>query len=240
MKIAVITDVHANLPALSAVLKAIKSEGCELVFHLGDAIAIGPYPAECVDLLSKTPDLKCVLGNHELYYLNGLPEPQPDWMSDGEVRHQKWTHRQLGCQRRTVIAQWPFILEEEFEGVKIVFVHYGLAPSKSEFLGVVHSPKSADLDNIFRGCKAEVLFFGHDHSPSSTAGKVKYINPGSLGCSREALARFVIADIENKRVKIQNCHVRYDDKELFQTFENRNVPERAFIYQTFFGGRFGR
>jgi protein phosphatase len=51
MKIAVMTDVHANLPALAAALDAIRREGCEALFHTGDAIGIGPYPAECLDLL---------------------------------------------------------------------------------------------------------------------------------------------------------------------------------------------
>ena len=45
MRIAVMTDSHANLPALRTALKAIRKEGCDAVFHTGDAIAIGPYPA---------------------------------------------------------------------------------------------------------------------------------------------------------------------------------------------------
>jgi predicted phosphodiesterase len=89
MKIAVIADAHANLPALEAALKAIGEEKCDAIFHVGDAIAIGPYPAECVDLLLSTPNLKSVTGNHEQYYVKGIPTPRPKWMSDGEVEHQK-------------------------------------------------------------------------------------------------------------------------------------------------------
>jgi predicted phosphodiesterase len=73
MKIAVITDAHANLPALKAALSSIKEEGCEKIYHVGDAIAIGPYPAETVDLIFETKNIKCVVGNHELYYLKGFP-----------------------------------------------------------------------------------------------------------------------------------------------------------------------
>ena len=47
MRIAVITDVHANLPALEAAVGAIHACGCDAIVHTGDAIAIGPYPAEC-------------------------------------------------------------------------------------------------------------------------------------------------------------------------------------------------
>jgi len=105
LKIAVITDVHANLPALNAALKAIDAEAWDAIFHLGDAIAIGPHPAECLDLMLGASNLTCISGNHDLYFVNGLPDPQPDWMGDGEVRHQPWTHEQLGSQRKSLIAR---------------------------------------------------------------------------------------------------------------------------------------
>ena len=46
MKIAVLTDVHGNLPALQVALRAIRREGADAIFHTGDAIGIGPFPAE--------------------------------------------------------------------------------------------------------------------------------------------------------------------------------------------------
>ena len=105
MRIAVITDVHANLLALEAALHAIQAEGYDALFHTGDAIAIGPYPAECLDLLLSTPNIQFVSGNHETYFVEGLPSPQPAWMSDGEVAHQQWTHAQLDPQMRLVLAE---------------------------------------------------------------------------------------------------------------------------------------
>ena len=49
MKIVVITDVHANLPALQAVVDQIEIEGYDQIIHLGDSIANGPYPQECLE-----------------------------------------------------------------------------------------------------------------------------------------------------------------------------------------------
>jgi predicted phosphodiesterase len=76
-KIAVMTDVHANLPALQAALSAIKREGYDLLVHTGDAIAIGPYPAEAVDLLLSIPDSILVMGNHDAWFADGLFDPRP-------------------------------------------------------------------------------------------------------------------------------------------------------------------
>jgi predicted phosphodiesterase len=239
MKIAVITDAHANLPALEAALKAIQEEACEAIFHVGDAIAIGPNPAECLDLMQDTSNLTCVSGNHDLYFVNGLPDPQPDWMSDGEVEHQLWTHAQLGSQRKSLISQWPIVHEDVFEGVRTIFVHYGMADPENYFMKVVHNPDGVDLDKMFAKYKAEILFFGHDHAPSDVKGKIRYINPGSLGCCPQALARYTIAEFADGRVEIGRCSVPYDDKELYEAFEDRKVPEREFIYKVFFGGRLG-
>jgi protein phosphatase len=135
MKIAVITDVHANLPALEAALNAIRRKGCEALFHTGDAIGIGPYPAECLDLLLNTPNTHFVKGNHELWFVDGLPQPQPAWMSDGEVAHQRWTHASLDAKLRSVVADWPMRHEQQFEGVRMTFVHYGLDAMRTRNCG---------------------------------------------------------------------------------------------------------
>ncbi len=74
MKIAVITDVHANLPALWAVLAATRQERCDLIVHTGDAIGIGPFPAECLELLLETPHMICLMGNHDAWLVDGLPK----------------------------------------------------------------------------------------------------------------------------------------------------------------------
>jgi predicted phosphodiesterase len=83
VRIAVFGDAHSNLPALQAALVAIAREGCDALYHLGDAIAIGPYPAECLDLLLSTPKVRLIMGNHDAWFAHGLPRPQPSWMSDG-------------------------------------------------------------------------------------------------------------------------------------------------------------
>lgn len=50
-KIAIFTDTYGNLPALQAALTAIQAEHSDAIYHLGDAIGIGPFPAECLDII---------------------------------------------------------------------------------------------------------------------------------------------------------------------------------------------
>jgi putative phosphoesterase len=240
MRIAVITDAHANLPALEAALRAIRREGCDLIVHTGDALAIGPYPAECLDLLLGTRDIRLVMGNHESWFVDGLPEPQPAWMSDGEREHQEWMHAQIDPQLRSVVAQWPYALECESGGVLITFVHYALAPCSRDFIPPTRHPTPSDLDRMFAHHGTALIFYGHDHSASDAEGRARYVNPGSLGCCSEPVARYCIADMRQGSYTISHHAVTYDDGALPGAFEERRVPARDFICQAFFGGRFGR
>lgn len=189
--------------------------------------------------MHQTPNLKCVRGNHDLYFINGLPEPQPKWMSDGELRHQLWTNKQLGEHRKSIISEWPMTLEFVIDGLNTTFLHYGLTSLRNDFVSIVHNPGSSDLDDMFDQQLGHIIFYGHDHASSDVQGNARYINPGSLGCSPKAVTRYTIARYEDGQIDIKHHSVAYDNRPLFKAFEDRDVPEREFIYKAFYGGRFG-
>jgi predicted phosphodiesterase len=236
----VLTDAHANLPALRAALDAIRAEGCDAIYHTGDAIAIGPQPAECVELMLRTPNLHATLGNHELWYLYGLPQPQPSWMSDGEVAHQHWTHAQLGPALRCAVAQWPLVIEAAFDDVWVTFLHWEPARSPSGFAPSTQRPERDQLDGVFGRHRADVLFYGHSHVAWEVSGNAQYVNPGSLGCCEAPLARFVVLECAKGAYTVARRAVPYDDEPLYAAFEERQVPDRQFLYRAFYGGRYPR
>ncbi len=65
MRIAVISDIHANLHALDAVLAEVEAEGVDELWCLGDLVGYGPRPNECVEVVRARADL-CLAGNHDL------------------------------------------------------------------------------------------------------------------------------------------------------------------------------
>ena len=242
MKVAVFSDVHANLPALEAALAAIRAEGCEAIVHCGDAIAIGPHPQACLDLLLNTPNAHLIKGNHDAWFAHGLPDPLPDWMSAGELAHQRWVHARLDPGLRAVVAEWPFVLEAECEGVRVAWMHYAPATRPivpgHEFVSAPRDPAPEDLDRIFGHYGADVVFFGHTHRAGDVMGQARYVDLGSLGCYTEALARYVVLECEEGRYTLEHRAAPYDDGPLYRDFEARQVPERAFLYRAFYGGRF--
>ena len=84
-----------------------------------------------------------------------------------------------------------------------------------------------------------LIFYGHHHPYSDLQGRARYLNPGSLGCYQQAVARYCLVDIGPEGWSVTHHSVSYDDRALYLAFEGRGVPERAFIYRAFFGGRFG-
>jgi predicted phosphodiesterase len=238
VRIAVIADVHANLPALEAALGTISALDCHAIYCLGDAIAIGPHPAECLDLLLATPNVHPLMGNHELWFVDGLPTPQPAWMSDGEVAHQRWTHAQIDPALRPVVAQWPVVVEALLGGVRVTFLHYAPAATPAGFAAIVHRPDGETIDRIFARRAADVICYGHTHVAWDVQGRARYVNPGSLGCCQEPLAHFLTLTCSRGACAVERHAVPYDDAPLIAAFAQRQVPERAFLARVFFGSRF--
>jgi putative phosphoesterase len=234
VKIAVLSDVHANLPALRAALAAIQRKGCDAIYHTGDAIAIGPHSAECLGLLLDTPNVHLIMGNHEAWFVHGLPQPRPAWLSDDELAHQRWLHAQLNPALRPVVARWPYVIHAEWEGVRVALMHYPPAGEPGAFAPFVQERTACAMDALFTDYRADVVFFGHDHTASDVGGRARYINPGSLGCYDSAVARFVTLTCESGRYTLHKHAVPYDDALLFADLEKRQVPARAFIRQAFF------
>lgn len=238
MKLIVMTDAHANLPALQAALTVIQAEGYDVIVHTGDAIAIGPYPAETLDVLLATPNIRFTKGNHDQWFAEGLPNPIPEWMGPGEVEHQAWTHAQIDGSLRSILTGWPMIIQEEFDGLEIALMHYMLDETDTGFERVLRDPTVAELENLFYPFQVPLVFYGHTHAFLDKQGHTRYINPGSLGCFSDALARYTVVNIKHGSYRIEHRAIEYNDEELWETFEQRKVPERDFLYGAFFGGRF--
>ncbi|HEY5708905.1 MAG TPA: metallophosphoesterase family protein [Solirubrobacterales bacterium] len=92
MRVAVITDVHANLPALEAVLEAAEAAGVEETWCLGDVVGYGVEPDACADLVRERCDV-CLVGNHDLAVLGALDISS---FSEAAAVAVEWTRENVG------------------------------------------------------------------------------------------------------------------------------------------------
>ena len=233
MRIAILTDTHGNLHALQAALAAARQEGCEAIYHTGDVVGIGPYPAECVDLLT-TVQAHYVLGNHEAYLLDLMPHDRASGMSADEVAHHAWVRDALGTSGRATVGAGPWLINKEIAGHRLAFMHYALDSSGRDFGPHVSEPTADTLDPLYAHHGADFVFYGHNHDPSDVRGRGRYINPGSLGCCHYPVARFVSLSVEDNGIcEITKHAVPYDDTAFLQAFDDRAVPTRVLIRQSF-------
>ncbi len=232
VKIGLITDTHSNLPALKAMLTEFKRQNCTEIIHTGDAIAMGAFPKECLDLLYATENLTLLMGNHELLYLVGIDNLQKP-MAEDEARHHKQIHKMIGPDYYDKIKSWPFTLEKNLFGHKIVFCHYAMHDGK--FYRPIVNPTVEQLDEIFDYMDAEIIFFGHEHHPLTVQGKKLYVDIGSLGCNHENFAKGTILSADETGIKIKDVKVPYDKQILFDAMEQRKIERGEFIAREFFG-----
>ncbi len=119
--IAVISDVHALKEPLEAVLKAIKEEGIEEIYSLGDNIGLGPNPKEVLDLLEEY-NVKSIAGNHEEYLNIGT---KPFYYLNGDDRGViRYTTLQLTDKQKQQIREYPKFIELTIANKKIALCHF--------------------------------------------------------------------------------------------------------------------
>ena len=180
MRVAVIYDIHGNLPALEAVLREIRREGVDQVVVGGDVVP-GPMPRESLACL-RDLDLPAhfIRGNGEaavLAYLAGVDEGNLPEQAREAV---SWTAQQLDPEDERLLASWPGTLRLEIgESGAVLFCH---ATPRSDTEVFTRLTPEDRLLPIFEGLDVSVVVCGHTHMPfDRTIGRIRVVNAGSVG-----------------------------------------------------------
>jgi predicted phosphodiesterase len=215
-RVGLIADVHANLPALEAVIARAEREGVDGWMFLGDAVGYGPQPRECVARLAALPNLIAVRGNHDHMACFGV-EPHANEMARKAMHYTRATLDDWECR-------WLAALPIEQRGEGWVAVHGApIDPTRMHAYVYAMSCRQ-NLDHLVRE-GLSLCFNGHTHVPMvyrrTPAHSVEtlrpregtsvdlrsvsaaMINPGSVGQPRDGDARasFAIWDRDAQAVK---------------------------------------
>lgn len=223
MKLALISDIHANLPALEAVLKEIDALKPDAILSLGDVVGYGPKPAECIDLL-KSRSIQNIMGNHDA----GVVGKQ-DLGLFREPNHSllKWTQKQLNAEQLAYLDNSPYtIMNEEFS-----FLAVHASPVEPEKWRYIQS--AIDGRKIIAELQQNVCFVGHTHVPAIIPDRlgifqvkpgVRYIiNPGSVGQPRDQDKRASFGIFDFDAFSYNNYRVDYNKTYVFQQFEEIGI-----------------
>lgn len=155
MRIAFMSDIHANREALEACLRDVRARGADRLVFLGDYVGYGADPAWVVDTVMElvTDGAIAVLGNHD----HAVSDLREDLNADAEVA-MSWTRGQLGPQAREFLAGLAMRSEDDNR----LYVHANVQTSRRWHY--IDGPEAAE--RALESCSAQTLFCGHVHKPT--------------------------------------------------------------------------
>jgi diadenosine tetraphosphatase ApaH/serine/threonine PP2A family protein phosphatase len=174
--VAVISDIHANLPALEAVLEEIDGLGIEHILCCGDIVGYGPHPRECVEVLRQRK-IPSVLGNHDLYTLQARDNPAVRDADDDLWRSSVWAGIfHAVAELRQEDFDWLLDLPSFIKLPGVIIGHAALHDTKNWPYLIQDANIIATLDEMAER-KFSLGFFGHSHDQEwftkSSNGAVK-------------------------------------------------------------------
>ena len=226
-EIAVITDIHANLPALQAALARIDELGIESVYCGGDLVGYGPHPNEVVALVAER-DIPAIYGNYDYAIARDLDDcgcayitPHDRELGQGSV---EWTLAHTDRRSKEWMRELPFDLRFDVGAASVHLVH-GSPRKVNEYL---FEDKPARLyERLAAAEDAGVMVFGHTHKPwVRSYGGVLFVNCGSVGKPKDGDPRGAFAVLRETAGGVEATieRVAYDAEAVAAEVRDSGLP----------------
>jgi len=189
MKIAIISDIHGNLEALKATLKDIEKRNVDRIICLGDTIAKGIHPKECLDLIKENCEI-VLQGNCDAHF--SMEYEHIDKMPEQEQKRIKWNQSLINKEDREYLLKLPFCYEFYMSGSLVRLFHATPTVNNKAILNVDSIETKYQMflpsKNTVSQMKADVVIYGHIHHPYMDKIYNKtLINVGSVGNSFDVI-----------------------------------------------------
>ena len=236
MRCALISDIHANLPALEAVLADIDGREFDATYHLGDLVGYAPWPNEVVSVLAER-GVGGVAGNYDSTVAADhehcgcrYEDARQEALSHESY---EWTRAHVSPETKRLLGALPFRIDVRplgghASGPRLVLLH------GNPVLNTVYW--TADRSDAFCAKMAEhvgaragdVIAFGHTHVPwLREVGGVHFVNAGSVGRPKDGDARACYAAIElgGRDPAIEHVRVPYDVSRAVAAVRDSDLPD---------------
>jgi diadenosine tetraphosphatase ApaH/serine/threonine PP2A family protein phosphatase len=224
MLIAIISDLHSNLEALTTAINYIDRAGVDEIWCLGDIVGYGPSPNECVEMVRE----KCTLllrGNHDAGAIGDLELSHFNEHGQAAI---KWTRAELTFQNREYLNTLPLTAVRR----DIMLAHATPADPESWRYVLTWS----DAIDAFMGSSSPLCFIGHTHVPliigedhktgTFRQGVRHLINVGSVGQPRDGNPKASFGLLDTDLGKYENIRLAYDIEKVIQAVQKAGLPEQ--------------
>ena len=212
-RVAVITDIHANLPALEAALARVDALGADALYCGGDLVGYGPHPNEVCALIAERA-IPTIYGNYDYAIARDLDDCGCAYVTahDRELGQQSvaWTLAHTSQASKDFMRDLRFDLRFEVGDRSVHLVH-GSPRKVNEYL---FEDKPASLyERLAAAEEADVLVFGHTHKPwVHEYGGVLFVNCGSVGKPKDGNPRaaFALLEADGEGLRVSIERIGYD------------------------------
>jgi predicted phosphodiesterase len=243
MKVALISDIHANLPAVEAVLAEIERDASiDATYHLGDLVGYAPWPNEVVAMLGDR-DIHGVAGNYDstvaTHYAHcgcKYEDPQQEALSHLSYA---WTLEHTSAATKRMLGALPFRMDVRpygghTSGPRLILVHGNPVLNTFYWTEDRSDAVTLQLAKEAGARSGDVIAFGHTHKPwSRTLDGIHFVNTGSVGRPKDGDPRAGYLTIEfgaDSDVAIQFRRVEYDIERAARAIEASTLPDEFAAY----------
>ena len=225
MRIAVISDIHGNLPALEATLEHLEGEDLDEIVVAGDLVNGASDSRACWQLI-RSRGYPLLRGNHERYLFDlGTPNERPEWRTE-RFEPVRWAKRQFSAEELDEMAALPLCFSHPaFPGLLVVHA----APS-SDRLNIRADTANEVVEELFVGTSATLIARGHDHVGAiRSIGERLVATAGSVGMPLDGdpAAKFLTVELRADGWKVQHHAVPYDFDETLHRAKTSGYLEEA-------------
>jgi len=213
VRLALISDQHANDVAFRAALEDIEGIDVDDIVCLGDVAQGGDEPAQTLDRLAAL-GCETVLGNADAFLLE-VPADSNEEVTERQLERRAWTLSQLDASHLAQIRSFAPVVGREIEGVRMLFFH----ASPRNYEDVLLPESGEDALAPFLGHDAALLAGGHTHLQwTRRIGDALYVNPGSVGLAYDrstdppvvrTLAEWALVTVTNGAVAVEFRQTAY-------------------------------
>ena len=237
MRYALLSDIHANLPALHAVFADIDNRAnIDAIYHLGDLTGYAPWPNEVVELLRERR-IPGIAGNYDSTVATDYKHCgcRADSPHEEELSHisYEWTRSHVTPETKQYLASLPFRVDirplgGHVSGPTITLIH---GNQTLNTVYVTEDRPDSFLEKMARdvGARAgDIIAFGHTHKPwQRVVGGIQFINTGSVGRPRDGdwRACYVLLSVEASGSRIEFIRVPYDVDEAADAIRVSDLPD---------------